>query len=190
LGRNFNTVKIDASGAPVWSSIFDGPEHLGEISTVSRVDASGQTYVAGLTGTAGQQWRWITVKLGSNGATAWSTLFGEATSNKNFQPRILELDAQDRLTVAGTGPGESGPGQDVLLVTYLQHKSSIGPGTGGGLRLEFVRAPGSAHRLKSTVRFDGWTDVADLVADEDGRVSHEVPASSPDGLGFYRLVPR
>src|SRR5437867_6788178 len=47
-GHNYLTIKYNAIGREVWRAQYDGPAHADDVPTALAIDASGNTYVTGM----------------------------------------------------------------------------------------------------------------------------------------------
>src|SRR5207249_9048323 len=69
------TIKYSPGGTPLWTNLYDGPEHgVDKIESVA-VDGSAGVYVAGLSGT-----NIVTIKYASGGAPVWTNTFGSTNT--------------------------------------------------------------------------------------------------------------
>jgi hypothetical protein len=151
------------------------------------VDPAGNAYITGTSPGASNLLEWATLKYLPDGTNAWIARFGGYT-NANFRPLKIQLGAQARVFVAGTAPGQSGAGTDLLVLKYTQWGAQISRTSATTLHLEFVGSPGTTNRLQRAVNLPVWDDLATLVADAEGFMQYDVAIDPANGQSFYRTI--
>jgi hypothetical protein len=69
--QDYATIKYNAAGQQEWVARYDGPDNLDDQATAVTVDASGNVYVTGWSGTADSYSDCTTIKYNSAGQEQW-----------------------------------------------------------------------------------------------------------------------
>ncbi|MDZ7303928.1 MAG: SBBP repeat-containing protein [candidate division KSB1 bacterium] len=108
---DYATVKYDSTGAQQWVARYGGlREDSDDRAMALAVDASGNVYVTGLSGSrrVGIFWEYdyATVKYNSAGVQEWVARY-DGPESSNDWPVALDLDISGNVYVTGTSSGES-----------------------------------------------------------------------------------
>ncbi len=119
LGQKYTTIKYDAAGNVVagWPSVYTGPlSTTFDQAQAIKLDASGNAYVTGKSGTAGTE-NFLTMKIGSNGIVAWAKKYN-GTQNTEDNALALVLDNGASNVYVGGYSFRTGAVQDYMTIKY------------------------------------------------------------------------
>ena len=119
LGQKYTTIKYDAAGNVVagWPSVYTGPlSTTFDQAQAIKLDASGNAYVTGKSGTAGTE-NFLTMKIGSNGIVAWAKKYN-GTQNTEDNALALVLDNSATNVYVGGYSFRTGAVQDYMTIKY------------------------------------------------------------------------
>jgi hypothetical protein len=184
-GDNFRVSRVAPSGQLEWEAQHDGVFSLDDVMTTMQVQAAGAVYAAGTSKLPGGGLEWNTVKFDSQGSVAWNERFGSETKT-DFRPAALRVDELNYLWVAGSAPGTSGSGTDLLLLKYSTARPALIPMGAHQFSVEFNSRPGSTNRIRESGDLITWHDLATRVADATGRVRYEVDRNGLTNRVFFR----
>lgn len=121
VNNDFVTLKYNPSGTLLWTSVYNGPDQMGDGGQDMTLDAAGNIYVTGTTS------RWaggtitdgLTIKYGPGGNVLWMARIpgrSDMASNAN-NPTRVRVDAVGNVYVAGWDQ-VAAPPRDVMLLKY------------------------------------------------------------------------
>lgn len=119
LGQKYTTIKYDAAGNVVagWPSVYTGPlSTTFDQAQAIKLDASGNAYVTGKSGTAGTE-NFLTMKINSNGTVAWAKKYN-GTLNTEDNALALVLDNGASNVYVGGYSFRTGAVQDYMTIKY------------------------------------------------------------------------
>ena len=85
------TLKLNASGVPLWTNWYNGPVNGTEWGGPLAIDASGQAYTVTESGGGATSYDYATIKIGAGGNPLWQARFS-ATTNSAENPRGIAVD--------------------------------------------------------------------------------------------------
>jgi len=102
---DYATVKYNASGVEQWVARYNGPRNSDDRATALAVDAAGNVYVTGYSGSAGTSYDYATVKYNTSGVEQWVARYnGPGTSDASAT--ALAVDAAGNVYVTGYSGGD------------------------------------------------------------------------------------
>lgn len=117
--QDITTIKYSAAGVQQWVATYNGSFNNYDVGNSITVDASGNTYVAGVITTSNYTYDFITIKYGPGGAQLWAQTY-DGPGNFNDEGRDIALDGNGNVYV--TGPSDtfyqSQPNADMVLLKY------------------------------------------------------------------------
>lgn len=115
-GYDWLTIKYDPTGTQLWEKRFNGPGNSTDVANSLAVDASGNIYVTGFTGSNGTGNDITTIKYNSSGIQQWIQTYN-GPGNANDNARSLILDAAGNVYITGYSAGVSS-GSDYTTIKY------------------------------------------------------------------------
>ncbi len=115
LGTDYYTIKYNSIGIRVWGATYSSPGNAYDTPTSIIVDASGNVYVTGLSGT----WPncdYATIKYDSNGVEQWVRKYN-GPGNVQDKANSIALDSSGNVYITGLSAG-SGTGWDYATIKY------------------------------------------------------------------------
>ena len=85
------TLKLNASGVPLWTNWYNGPVNGTEWGGPLAIDASGQAFTVTESGGGATSYDYATIKIGAGGNPLWQARFS-ATTNSAENPRGIAVD--------------------------------------------------------------------------------------------------
>lgn len=119
MGQKYTTIKYDASGNVVagWPSVYIGPlSSAFDQAQAIKLDASGNAYVTGKSGTAGTE-NFLTMKINNDGTVAWAKKYN-GTQNSEDNALALVLDNGANNVYVGGYSFRTGAVQDYMTIKY------------------------------------------------------------------------
>jgi uncharacterized delta-60 repeat protein len=105
---DIKTIKYNsATGAKLWTGIYNGPGEGVDSPTAMATDASGNIYITGLS-YSGTSVDYITVKYNADGTEAWNVRENPAGTGTWNEPTALAVDATGNVIVTGYSPNPEG----------------------------------------------------------------------------------
>ena len=98
-GRDYATLKYNASGSLQWSKTYDGAAQLDDEATDLETDTSGNIFVTGFATEKGNE-DYVTIWYDSNGNEKWVGRFNSVYNRKD-KSASLTIDGEDALLVTG-----------------------------------------------------------------------------------------
>jgi hypothetical protein len=99
-GSNFATVKFSGGGQFLWAAVFDNPEGGVEEPTAIAVDAEGNSYVTGSTGSPTTGYDYATVSYSPEGDLRWEAFYGSTYGSGCAND--IALDGSGNVYVTGS----------------------------------------------------------------------------------------
>lgn len=99
--RDYLLVKLNPSGSLIWSKQFSGSGKGPDEITAITVDGSDNVYVTGFLKQVISGTDYFTIKLSSNGDTAWTKSYNFASANGYDQANAIAVDASGNVYVTG-----------------------------------------------------------------------------------------
>ncbi|MBL4592644.1 MAG: SBBP repeat-containing protein [Flavobacteriales bacterium] len=115
-GFDIVTIKYDALGNQLWTSVFNGSASALDEARDIAVDASGNVYVTGYTASSGPNYDYVTIKYNSTGVQQWATLYN-GTGNGFDEAYALAIDNLGNTYVTGSS-NASGQGSNFVTIQY------------------------------------------------------------------------
>ncbi len=115
-GPDFTTVKYDADGNELWTTIYDGPAGDMDWGEFIEVDDEGNVYVSGSSIGSSGYLEFATIKYSSEGAEIWSTRYGDLVEGHDLVC-ALALDESGHVYVGGNSWGGNTE-DDYLTIKY------------------------------------------------------------------------
>jgi hypothetical protein len=113
---DITTVKYNSAGVQQWVSIYNGSANGDDIGNSIALDAGGNIYVCG--GSVGAGYDFVTIKINSNGTTAWEKRYNGPVSGGDI-PNTLRIDQEaGYVYVAGFSDGGSATKYDFATIKY------------------------------------------------------------------------
>src|SRR5437899_3961532 len=81
-----------ASGAPLWTNIFNGPANTINVPHAVAVDSQGNVFVTGQSAGNGGYFEFATVKYSGAGAPLWTNRYNEG-GNLSAQANAMAVDS-------------------------------------------------------------------------------------------------
>ena len=111
---DYVTIKYDNSGQQQWIAQYNGGVSFDDGATAIAVDASGNVYVTGHSGSLSSDY--ATIKYDSSGQQQWVARYN-GPGNGDDYPVAVAVDALGDVYVTGSSPG-SGTGTDYATIKY------------------------------------------------------------------------
>jgi uncharacterized repeat protein (TIGR03803 family) len=112
---DFATIKYAPDGTELWVKRYDGPAHGEDEAKSLRVDASGNSYVCGISPGLGTGDDIAIVKYDSNGNELWVRRY-TSPGARGDDPGEVQVDGNGNVYVVGSTPGLGG--SDIVLLKY------------------------------------------------------------------------
>jgi hypothetical protein len=112
------TIKYNSAGTQVWAKKYNGPDNRHDEGIMIAIDASGNVYVTGISGTITAGSDIVTIKYDSDGTELWVARYdGPASTTET--PSAITVDGSGNVFVAGSGVFSSpGTGYEFLTLKY------------------------------------------------------------------------
>ncbi|HXI68876.1 MAG TPA: SBBP repeat-containing protein [Verrucomicrobiae bacterium] len=118
---DFTTVKLLASGMPLWTNSFFEVNSNNAAPAGTAVDAAGNFYFAGhATGPGGTNYNFVTIKYAGAGGAVWTNRYGGIAPGTWNVAEDLALDHAGNVVVVG-GSGPSWSLSDFATVKYSDY---------------------------------------------------------------------
>ena len=118
---DYATVKYDTNGNQLWAARYNGPGNFEDLASALAVDAAGNVYVTGYTGTSvfgGTLKDYATVKYDANGNQLWEARYN-GPGNGGDGATALAVDTAGNVYVTGWSSGSS-TNLDYATIKYSQ----------------------------------------------------------------------
>ena len=116
-GRDYVTVKYDASGFEQWVARYDGPGHWVDRAQAIVVDDAGNVYVTGNSVGSGTAYDYATIKYDSLGVEQWVARYNGPPGNDADLANAIAIDDEANVYVTGRSRG-FGTEYDYATVKY------------------------------------------------------------------------
>lgn len=107
-----------------WAAWYDNPNNLADISYGMVVDANGNVYVTGNSGTINSRNVFTTVKYNSSGILQWARIYEEQASSDN-QPIGINLDSLGNIYVFGYSGSIFNQIYHAVIIKYNSNGDSL-----------------------------------------------------------------
>ena len=119
---NFTTVKLSASGVPLWTNSFFATNFDNLAPAGTAVDSAGNFYLAcHSSGPGGTNADFVTIKYNTAGGAIWTNRFGGLGSDTWNEPRGMAVDHAGNVCVAGA----SGPFWSITHLTAVKYSDDV-----------------------------------------------------------------
>lgn len=120
-GRDYITIKYDASGGQKWAARYNGPVNGDDTAQGLAVDGSGNVYVTGRSAGSGTGCYpvcedYATIKYNASGVQQWVAQYNGPGNSEDFAS-AMAIDASGNVYVTGTSTG-SGTNWDYATIKY------------------------------------------------------------------------
>lgn len=117
---DFTTVKLSASGVPLWTNRFFEVNSNNPAPAGTAVDSAGNFYFAGHAGgPGGTNIDYVTVKYAAIGNSLWTNRYDGVTPNSEDWPNDIAVDHAGNVYVTGLSGGFSGDFATVKYSDYI-----------------------------------------------------------------------
>lgn len=152
-GQKYTTLKYDASGNMVagWPNVYTGPlSSTFDQAQAIRVDASGNAYVTGKSGTTGTE-NFLTMKINNDGTLNWAKKYN-GTQNSEDNAVALVMDNTGANIFVGGYSFRTGSVQDYMTIKYSAS-------TGDSLAAASYNGPNSSTDQLTAMTIDNSNNV-------------------------------
>lgn len=156
-GRDYATVKYDASGVQQWVQRFTGPGANNDYARDVEADNSGNVYVTGSAVYGGNN-DFITIKHDNNGNVLWAMQYN-GPANGEDNARALKTDNTGCVIVTGESQG-AGTGYDYATIKYDAGGMQLWLNRFNGATNEDDGAAGITTDNDADVYITGWSKVS------------------------------
>jgi len=130
-GPDYATVAYSNVGMALWTNRYSGPGNTADEAQAIAVDASGDVYVIGYSGT-GSSYNYATIKYSNAGVPLWTNLFA-GPDNYPSANSAIALDVNGNVLVTGASIGGNG---------YLDYATIRYSSAGVALWTNYYNGPG------------------------------------------------
>jgi hypothetical protein len=113
---DYLTIRYSAAGVALWTNRFGSGAFRGDYARAVAVDANGNVFVTGESGSGSAGYDYVTIKYSSAGVPLWTNVYA-GTLTYNDYPKALVLDGSGNVIVTGESDGGSS-GYDYATVKY------------------------------------------------------------------------
>lgn len=151
-------IKYDTAGALKWTKRFNGANSLNDWPAGMALDANGNIYVTGSTGTNASADDIVLIKYSPSGSRLWTTKFNGVGNNYD-SARAITIDKNNNIYVAGsTDTTTEWNSADAVAIKFNSSGSQVWAQTFNGSGNSFDVAAGIRVDSNGNVYITGQTD--------------------------------
>jgi hypothetical protein len=115
-GYDIVTIKYDALGNEIWSTIFNGTASALDEARDIKVDNVGNVYVTGYTASTGPNYNYVTIKYDALGSQQWATIYN-GSGNGYDEAYSIAIDTLGNSYVTGSSYNST-QGNNYVTIKY------------------------------------------------------------------------
>ena len=119
----YATIKYDTNGNELWAARYDGPARSLDFGRAMALDAYGNVYVTGTSGSYDTGTDYATIKYGTNGIERWVAGYNGSANSFDFAI-AMAVDADGNVFVTGESAGY-GTDTDYATIKYSQELDPV-----------------------------------------------------------------
>lgn len=104
---DYATIKYNSAGVQQWEARYNGPDNSTDVAIALAVDAAGNVYVTGRSGSQEFDFDYTTIKYNSAGVQQWVARYN-GPGNGFDEARSLSVDASGNVYITGRSLGSGG----------------------------------------------------------------------------------